>query len=84
MMMTTTDILKAMVSEDGHIRVLRGPTDEYISIYRADSIAMFAETISREILDDLVNASFVKQDGPENEHKVTIFKLTNDGRARGK
>jgi hypothetical protein len=81
---STNDILKLMVSKDGHIRVLRGPTDEYISICRADGSAMFAETLPREMFDDLVKASFIRQDGPENGNKVTIYRLTEDGRARGK
>jgi hypothetical protein len=35
---------------------------------------------SRKTLDDLVKANFVKQDGPENERQITMFKLTDDGR----
>jgi hypothetical protein len=27
-----------------------------------------------------VKANFVKQDGPENERQITMFKLTDDGR----
>ena len=27
-----------------------------------------------------MKANFVKQDGPENERQITIFKLTDDGR----
>jgi DNA-binding PadR family transcriptional regulator len=39
-----------------------------------------AGTISREMLNDLVEANFVERDGPENERNVTIFKLTDEGR----
>ena len=34
--LTTTGILRAMVAEDGHIEVLRGPTGEFISVCRPD------------------------------------------------
>jgi hypothetical protein len=83
-MLSTTEILQSMIVEDGHIRVLRGPTDDYISVCRADGRAMFAETLPREMFNDLMNQSFIRQDGPENENKVTIYRLTEDGRARGK
>jgi hypothetical protein len=84
MSITIAPILRALVSEDGDIAVLRGPTHEYtdhISVRRADGRAMrFAVVCSREMLNDLVRASFVKQDGPENERQITMFKLTDDGR----
>jgi hypothetical protein len=81
---TNAEILQALVSDDGDIAVLRGPTHEYkehISVRRADGSAMrFAVFCSRKTLDDLVKANFVKQDGPENERQITMFKLTDDGR----
>ncbi len=80
---TTTDILKTMVAQNGHIEVLRGPTGELISVCRTDGKAMFAGFMSREMLDDLLEAGFVSQDGVEDERKVTFFRLTEDGRARG-
>jgi hypothetical protein len=84
MSITIVQILRALVSEDGDIAVLRGPTHEYtehISVRRADGRAMrFAVVCSREMLDDLVRANFVKQDGLENERQITMFKLTDDGR----
>ena len=84
MSITIAPILRALVSEDGDIAVLRGPTHEYtdhISVRRADGRAMrFAVVCSREMLNDLVSANFVKQDGPENERQITMFKLTDDGR----
>jgi hypothetical protein len=73
-----------MLSEDGHIAALRGPTHEYkehISVCRVDGLGTkFAVVFSRAILNELVKANFVKQDGPENERQVTIFRLTNQGR----
>ena len=83
---TATQILRAMASENAHIAVLRGPTheyQEYISLSRADGLAVaikFAGTLSREMLTALVEANFVKRDGPENAHNVTVFKLTDEGR----
>jgi hypothetical protein len=86
MSITIVQILQAMVSEDGYIGVLRGPTyryKEHISVCRADGRAMrSASVFSRAILNDLVKANFVKQDGLENERQVTIFRLTDDGRRR--
>jgi hypothetical protein len=83
-MQTTTDILQAMISGDGHIEVLRGPTGKYITVCRADGSAMFAGDLPPAVLDDLLKASFVSQDGPENAKKITIFRLTDDGKARGR
>jgi hypothetical protein len=83
-MRTTTDILRFMVDGNGHIQVLRGPTAEYITICREDGTAMFAGDFPRSMLDDLIKQSFVKQDGPENQNKVTVYNLTADGRALGK
>jgi hypothetical protein len=39
--------------------------------------------LPREILDDYLRASFIKQDGPEDENGRITFRLTNDGRERG-
>jgi hypothetical protein len=83
-MRSTTDILQFMVSGNGHIQVLRGPTAEYITVCRADGSAMFAGHLPRPMLNDLIEQNFVENDGPENENKVTSYKLTDDGRARGK
>ena len=75
--------IQAMVYEGGHIEVLRGPTpqyEEYISVCRANGLVVkLAGTLSREMLNDLVEANFVERDGPENERNVTI-KLTDEGR----
>jgi hypothetical protein len=85
MSITATQTVQAMVYNDGHIEVLRGPTldyKEYISVCRADGLAVTVSGIlSREILNELVAANFVKQDGPENDRMVTIFWLTDEGRA---
>jgi hypothetical protein len=78
--MSATDILQAMVSENGHIRVLRGPEDEYISACRANGLAIFAEPIPREMLDGLIKAGFVKKAAPENERGVTIYELRDHSR----
>ena len=57
---------------------------EYISVCRADGLAVTVSGIlSREILNELVAANFVKQDGPENDRMVTIFRLTDEGRVEG-
>ena len=71
--MTATEILQK-ISEGGYLAVLRGPTLEYkelISVCHADGVA--ACTLSRELLNDLVEADLVKQDGSENQSKVTVF-----------
>jgi hypothetical protein len=85
MSITATQIVQAMFYDDGHIEVLRGPTldyKEYISVGRADGLAVTVSGIlSRKILNELVAANFVKQDGPENDRMVTIFRLTDEGRA---
>jgi hypothetical protein len=83
-MMTTTEILCAMIAEDGHIEVLKGPTAEYITVCRPDGRALLEGDLPRSILDDLLAASFVRQDGQENERRVTVFRLTSDGKATGK
>lgn len=83
MSITAIQILQAMVYEGGHIEVLRGPTPQYeeYSVCRANGLVVkLAGTLSREMLNDLVEANFVERDGPENERNVTIFKLTDEGR----
>jgi hypothetical protein len=84
---TATEILQAMIYNDGHIEVLRGPTLDYkdhISVCRADGLAIaFSGILSREILNGLVAANLVKQDDPINDRAVTIFRLTDEGRAQG-
>jgi hypothetical protein len=80
MSMTTTEILQRMISEGGQIAVLRGPTPKYkelISVCRGDGVA--GGTLSREILNDRIEANLVEQDGRENECKLAIFKLTDHG-----
>jgi hypothetical protein len=53
-------------------------TQEYISVCRADGLAVTVSGIlSREILKELVAADFVKQDDPGNDRMVTIFRLTD-------
>ena len=83
-MMTSTEILKAMVDANGHIEVLNGSTAEYITVCRSDGSALLEGNLPREILDDFRRQSFVWQDGGENAKHVTIFRLTNDGKNAGK
>lgn len=44
----------------------------------------FNSPFNCSMLDDLIQASLVKQDSPEHQNKVTPYELTDDGRARGK
>jgi hypothetical protein len=83
-MMTSTEILKAMVDANGHIQVLNGPTAEHITVRRSDGSALLEGDLPREILDDFQRQSFVWQDGEENAKHGTIFRLTNDGKNAGK
>jgi len=83
-MMTGTEILKAMVDANGHIRVLNGPTAEHITVCRSDGSALLEGDLPREILDDFQRQAFVWQDGEENAKQVTVFRLTNDGKSAGK
>lgn len=85
MSMTIAEVLQLMISEGGHIAVLRGPTQEYkgfVTVCRGDGVA--GSVLSREMLDELVKANFIKQHGRENESKLTLFKLTDDGREANK
>jgi hypothetical protein len=85
MSMTTAEVLQTMISENGHIAVLRGPTAKYrnhLCVCRADGLSI--GTLCRETLNDLVAVNFVKQDGPENENKLSIFKLTDYGKEAAK
>ena len=78
--MTTAESLQIMVSAGGHMVVLRSPAPEYekhIAACRADDIAI--GILSGEILDDLFEADFVKQDDCEDEARP-IFRLTDWGR----
>jgi hypothetical protein len=84
MSITIIQILRAMVFEDAYIAVLRGPTHDYgehISLRRADGrAATSALGFSRAMLNDLVEANFVKREGPEDDQQTTAFKLTVHGR----
>jgi hypothetical protein len=37
----STEILQKMVEADGYIQVVRGPTDEYITVCRPNGTALF-------------------------------------------
>jgi hypothetical protein len=81
--MTTAEVLQQMASVGGRIAVLRSPTPkykEYIAVCRADGVAI--GILTREILDDLVEANLVKQDR-EDESKA-IFQLTDYGKEAAK
>jgi hypothetical protein len=84
MSITIIQILQAMASEDAYIAVLRGPTrayKEHISVCRADGLATRTRLVfSRKMLNNLMEANFVEQDGSEKEDQITIFKLTYQGR----
>ncbi|MDR3485655.1 MAG: hypothetical protein P4M05_12190 [Bradyrhizobium sp.] len=84
MSMTTAEILRRMVSVDGCIVTLRAPTPAYkkhIVVCRTDGVVI--DTLSCEILGDLIEANLVQQDQCENETKL-IFKLTDFGREAAK
>jgi hypothetical protein len=76
----STEILQKMVETDGYIQVVRGPTDENITVCRLNGTALFEGLLPRGILQDFRAAWFVKRDGPENERGVTIFRLTDVAR----
>ena len=40
--------------------------------------------LPRTVFDDFIRASFIKQDGPEGVDGSTTYRLTNDGRERGR
>jgi hypothetical protein len=83
-MMGSTEILRAMVEADAYIEVVRGPTDQYITVCRPDGTALLEGLLPVAILEDFKAHWLVKQDGVENARGVTIFRLTDDGRMRGK
>jgi hypothetical protein len=80
---SSTEILRAMAAENGYIEVLRGMINEYITVFRGDRRPMFEGLLPRVILDDLRAASFVYQDGAENERGITTFRMTEDGKRVG-
>jgi hypothetical protein len=84
MSITTVQILQAMFTEDAYIAVLRGPTrhyKEHISVCRVNGRATRVRLVlSRQQLNDLIGANFVRQDGPEKEDQITVFRLTDQGR----
>jgi hypothetical protein len=62
------------------------PTSDFLPLRNTSRpVGRMAVTVSgilpREILKELVAADFVKQDDPENDRMVTIFRLTDGGRA---
>jgi len=75
-----------MVAAEGHIEVVRGTLvdGEYITVCRTDGTALFEGLLPPQILEDFKSAWLVRQDGPENSRGVTVFRLTEPGKARGK
>ena len=84
MSVTVIQVLQVMVFEDADIAVLRGPTHDYrelISLRRADRRARTSTLVlSRDFLNNLVEADLVKQVGPEDDRQTTVFELTVEGR----
>jgi len=60
-----------------------GPTAEYITVCRPDRTALLEGNLPREMLDDLLKQSYVRQVGNEDEKRVTTFRLTADGKKVG-
>jgi len=81
--MSSTEILQLMVAADGYIQVLRGPTEENITVYRRDGTALLEGLLPREMLDDFIKQSFLKQGGEENDQHITVYRLTTDGKKAG-
>jgi hypothetical protein len=72
-----------MASVGGRIAVLQSPTPEYkehIAVCRADGVAI--GILTRDILDDLIEANLVKKDA-EDESKA-IFRLSDSGKDAAK
>jgi hypothetical protein len=45
---------------------------------------VFIPAVTREMFDDFMRASLIKQDGQEDDHHRLVFRLTADGLQRGK
>jgi hypothetical protein len=80
----SAEVLEIIVSIGGYIVALRNPTHQYknhIVVPRRDGIAV--DILSREILDDLVDANFIEQGDCDHETGI-IFKLTDSAREAAK
>jgi hypothetical protein len=94
----STEYLKLIAQNDCHLRLERSvPAGrlkcDFISIRLDDGRALALRTpqgfkkspieLPRAILDDYLRASLVRQNGPAREDGSIVFRLTEDGRARG-
>src|SRR6516164_9381635 len=69
-MMTSTQILKAMVEADGHIQLLNGPSAEHIIVCRSDGSALLEGDLPREILDDFLPETIIRLAGRSREREA--------------
>ena len=92
----STEFLKLIDSNDAYILLEKGTPlgrlkREFISLMAQDGRGLEPRSASgyrasplqlrREIFDDVVAASFIEQDGPEDAEGRSIFRLTLDGYA---
>ncbi len=97
MHMNSTEILHFIAENNYHILVEKGApyTDlkrDLISIRGPNGESGFSTPqgfrtsifeLPRAIFDDYLAASFIEQDGPEDEQHRLMFRLTSDGRKIG-
>jgi hypothetical protein len=72
--MAAAEILEIMISGGDYIVALRNPTHQYknhIVVCRGDGVAV--DILSRETLDDLVEANFIEQDDCDNETGIRTY-----------
>jgi hypothetical protein len=92
----STDYLELIDKRDCYILFEKGAPSgrlkqDFVSLMGQDGRALEMRTpegyrvcpvqLPREVLDDFIAASFIKQDGPEDAEGRIIFRLTSDGRA---
>jgi hypothetical protein len=97
-MIYSTEILHILAANNCHLVLEKGAPAgrlkrDFISVKTEDGRDVsyrtlqgaFASSIEvpREILDDFIQASLLKQDGLEDSEGRTIFRLTIDGKIRG-
>jgi hypothetical protein len=94
----STEYLKLLADNDCYLLLERSTPAgrmkrDFISIKCNDGRDLSLQTaryrvspveLPRAVLDDFIRASFVKQDGPEAEDGSITYRLTNDGRERGR
>jgi hypothetical protein len=62
---------------------IKSPDGRDLELSNPQGFRVCPVQLPREILDDYLRHSFVKQDGPEDENGRITYRLTNDGRERG-